>query len=69
VERGFVEVVLLRRPEVSEDEIAKMKKSKPKGLNLGELTKLTFKGKLTLEAFRTPGCDQITQRIKLQQVE
>lgn len=69
VERGEVDILLTRKPEINEEEIAKMKKAKPKGVNLGELTKIMFKGKLSLEPLRTPGCDSLSQRIKLQQVE
>jgi hypothetical protein len=39
-------VILVRKPDINEEEIGKLKKGKPKGLNLGELIRMTFKGKL-----------------------
>lgn len=35
VNNGFFELVLTRKPEGTEDDLAKLKKSKPKNLNLG----------------------------------
>lgn len=58
--------MLTRKPEGSEEDIAKLKKSKPKGLNLGELYPAIYKGKLNLEELSVPGLSSTTQRVPLQ---
>ncbi|EGR33947.1 tetratricopeptide repeat protein [Ichthyophthirius multifiliis] len=52
----------------SDDEIVKMKKTKPKGLNLADLNNLTFRAWVNLKEFENPGTIEITQRCQLEQV-
>lgn len=48
IESGAVDVVLVRKPELSEEEIAKIKKSKAKNPNPAELFRFCFKGSVNL---------------------
>lgn len=48
VSSGQIEIVLIRKPEGTEEDIAKIKKAKPKGLNLGELYSANYKGIINL---------------------
>lgn len=43
-------------PNLNEDELAKTKKSKPKGLNLNDLNPIMFKAWVDLTEFQNPGC-------------
>lgn len=69
LQKTEIEVALVRRPDINEEEIGKLKKAKPKGLNLGELVRMTFKGALEVSELSRPGGKTVTARIKLLQVE
>ena len=45
---GKADIILIRRPDMTEDDIAKLKKSKPKTLNLAELYEAKYKGTINL---------------------
>lgn len=62
---GFFEIVLTRKPEGSEDDIAKLKKAKPKNLNLGELYAAKYKGKVDVSGLATPGATKIVKRVPI----
>lgn len=66
VSEGSLQIVLVRKPEGGEEEIAKLKKAKPKGLNLGELYSAQYTGRLNLKELETPGATTTTQRIPLE---
>ncbi len=44
-----------KRTTLTPEEEAKMKKSKPKGLNLNDLNPVITRGRVNLEEFRNPG--------------
>jgi len=46
----------IKAPSLSEDEIAKLKKSKPKNLNLNDLTPVVMKTWVDFTDFLKPGC-------------
>lgn len=48
-----------------EEEVQKLKKSKPKTLNLGELYNAVYKGKINLKELAKPGVTNFTQRVKI----
>lgn len=48
-------IYFIKSPNLTEEEIAKMKKAKPKGLNINDLNPIVTRGKLNLEEFRNPG--------------
>ena len=50
-----MDIFLIRKPEGNEEDIAKIKKAKPKGLNLGELYAAKYKGRLNLSELSKPG--------------
>eukprot|EP00825_Cyclidium_porcatum_P045892 TRINITY_DN7095_c0_g1_i7.p1 TRINITY_DN7095_c0_g1~~TRINITY_DN7095_c0_g1_i7.p1 ORF type:complete len:1131 (-),score=244.37 TRINITY_DN7095_c0_g1_i7:273-3665(-) len=56
-------------PTSTEEEIAKMKKTKPKNLNLLDLNLVTMRTWVELEEFTNPGISEITKRCYLQQQE
>lgn len=65
VASGHLEVVLTRKPDMNEDDIAKLKKSKPKALNLGELYAAKYRGKINLNELNQPGVQKLHQRVHL----
>lgn len=56
---------MTRKPEGNEEEVARIKKSKPKNLNLGELYAAKYKGKLDLTKLNQPGVSKIVQRVPI----
>lgn len=52
-------------PTSTEEEIAKMKKTKPKNLNLLDLNLVTMRTWVELEEFTNPGISEITKRCYL----
>lgn len=52
-------IFLAKQPFISEEELAKLRKSKPKTLNLNDLFPVVFRGWLDLTAFRKEGCATI----------
>lgn len=59
VAAGQLEITLTRKPEMSEEEIGKLKKSKPKNLNLGELYAAKYRGYVDLHELNRPGAVRI----------
>lgn len=55
-------------PTSTEEEIAKMRKAKPKNLNLNDLNPVIMRAWVNFEEFSNPGQAEITQRCKLEQV-
>lgn len=55
----------MRKPDMVEEEIQKLKKSKPKNLNVGELYCAVYRGKVDLKQLAKPGCTTFYQRIKI----
>ncbi len=49
--QGGIWIYFIRLPLIPEDEIAKLKKGKPKNLNLAELQPINFKAWLSLKNF------------------
>lgn len=66
VNNGYFEIVLTRKPEGSEDDLAKLKKAKPKNLNLGELYPAKYKGKVDVSGLANPGATKIIRRVPIQ---
>ena len=50
---------------MSEDDLQKLKKSKPKNLNIGELYPAVYKGIIDSKALEKPGSTHLSQRIKI----
>lgn len=44
INNDAIEITLTRKPEMSEEDLQKLKKSKPKNLNVGELYPAVYKG-------------------------
>ncbi|KRX07149.1 hypothetical protein PPERSA_09363 [Pseudocohnilembus persalinus] len=57
-----------RYPNLTEEEIVKMKKGKPKNLNVNDLQEVKFRAWVDLTEFQVPGTQSIEQRCKLEQV-
>jgi hypothetical protein len=57
----------IRKPTITDDEIAKLKKGKPKNLNPAELTSIVFRTWVNLDEFSVPGTEEIVQRCRLEQ--
>lgn len=55
-------------PTLNEDELAKLRKAKPKNLNLNDLNGVIARAWVDLSAFRTPGTTEFIQRCYLEQV-
>jgi hypothetical protein len=49
-------IFLAKQPCISEEELAKLRKSKPKTLNLNDLFPVVFRGWVDLTSFRKEGC-------------
>lgn len=56
---------MTRKPEGTEDDIAKLKKGKPKNLNLGELYAAKYKGKVDLSGLAVPGAKKTVKRVPI----
>lgn len=63
---GSFEIVLTRRPEGTEEDMAKLKKSKPKNLNLGELYAAKYRGRVDVSGLAAPGATKLLKRVPLQ---
>lgn len=46
--------------------MAKLKKSKSKTLNLGELYEAKYRGSIDLSDLKIPGCKSVVKRVKLE---
>ena len=66
VDAGGAWLYLTRFPTVPEEEIAKMRKTKPKNINLLDLSPCTMKAWIDLSAFQTPGQANIEHRAKVE---
>ena len=55
-------IQFVKLPMVSEEEVAKLKKARPKNLNIVELQPVIYNAWLSLKDFQDPGIDQTTQR-------
>lgn len=62
-------VYLYKYPAISEDEIAKLKKGKPKNLNLNDLNPVTMRAWVNYTQLAQPGATSIRVRCPLQQVD
>jgi hypothetical protein len=60
-------IYLVKSPTLPEDELAKMRKGKPKNLNLNDLNPVVMRAWVNLDKFGVPGTSEITQRCKLVQ--
>lgn len=50
---------------MTEDEVAKLIKSKPKNLNIAELYTAKYRGILNLDVLKNPGTMSFNQRVKM----
>lgn len=50
---------------MSEEDLQKLKKSKPKNLNIGELYPAVYKGIIKAKHLEVPGATSLVQRVKL----
>jgi hypothetical protein len=50
---------------MSEDDLQKLKKSKQKNLNVGELYAAVYKGTIKAKSLEAPGATHLVQRVKL----
>ena len=50
---------------MSEDDLQKLKKSKPKNLNIGELYPAVYKGIINAKDLEKPGSNYLSQRVKI----
>lgn len=68
-EKGGDYIYFIKRPHpsISDDELKKIGKAKPKGLNLGDLNPMVSKAWVDLSIFQTPGVTEGLFRCKLQQ--
>ena len=63
-------IYLVKAPAVSEDELAKMRKTKPKTLaNINDLNPVVMRAWIDLSALNSSNKTAVTQRCKLQQVD
>lgn len=65
IDQNEVEIILIRRPDMNEEDIGKMKKSKPKNLNVAELYEAKYIGKVDMKELLVPGCKNIEKRVKV----
>lgn len=63
-------IYLYKAPAVSEEELVKMRKTKPKTLaNINDLNPIVMRAWVDLSAFNSKDCKKLTQRCKLSQVD
>lgn len=60
-------IYLVKQVTLSEEEVAKLKKAKPKNLNLVDLNPVVMRAWVNLEALSVPGTKEVTQRCRLEQ--
>lgn len=60
-----MELILIRKPSMTEDEVAKLIKSKPKNLSIAELYTAKYRGILNLDVLKNPGTMSFNQRVKM----